>query len=95
MLTVKGGLSAPPPRLTRLPHDQEASLMIKREQDSLDKFREPLKGSVAVSRTVNLGDFNSRKVELSEEFWLDVSTHEEQYAKLQTKLDKLTGGSEK
>ena len=61
------------------------------EQESLDKFRDPLKGSVSVSRTVNLGNYQSRKVELSEEFYLDLSTHEEEYAKLQVKLDKLAG----
>jgi hypothetical protein len=60
---------------------------------TLDNFREPLKGSVSVSRTFNLGNYNSRKVELTEEFWLDISTHEEEYAKLQGKLDSLTGHS--
>ena len=58
---------------------------------TLDDWREPLKGSVTVSRTVNLGNFNSRKVEIGEEFYSDLTTHEEEYAKQQTKIDKLTG----
>lgn len=58
---------------------------------SLDDFREPLRGRIVVGRTVNLGNFNSRKVELSAEFWLDISSHEAEYVKLQTKLDRLIG----
>ncbi len=56
-----------------------------------DDQRPPLKGSVSVSRTVNLGNYNSRKVELLAEFWLDVATHEQVYERLQVKLDALMG----
>jgi hypothetical protein len=51
----------------------------------------PLGGSAKVGRNLNLGDFQSRKVELSAEFWLGTSTHEEVYAMPQTKLDLLLG----
>ncbi len=47
-----------------------------------------LKGWISVGRTVNLGRFNSIKLELASDFHLDESTHEEVLRILLGKLDK-------
>ena len=83
-------LTRPPPR-PRTPHPPRQEVLALNNPEKLDASREPLKGRVDVSRTINLGNYNSRKVELSQEFWIDVSTHEEEYGKLQAKLDRLMG----
>ena len=84
-------LAGQPPPSPRTPHPPRQEVLALNNPEKLDASREPLKGRVDVSRTLNLGNFNSRKVELSQEFWTDISTHEEEYVKLQAKLDRLTG----
>lgn len=43
---------------------------------------------------MNLGNFNSRQIELSTEFWLDESNHEAEYQKLQHKINVSLGLAE-
>ncbi len=45
-----------------------------------------LKGFVLVGRTINLGRFNSIKLELASEFYLREDTHEEVISRLNGKL---------
>ena len=47
-----------------------------------------LRGWVLLSRTLNLGMFNSVKVELATEFFLGESTHEEMLEALNQKITK-------
>jgi hypothetical protein len=47
---------------------------------------EPLKGSVSYSRTLNLGDYNSLRVEWIEEFRVGERTHEEVTEELEARL---------
>lgn len=47
-----------------------------------------LKGKVFVGRTINLGNFNSVKLELGCEFLLDETSHEETLGRLLGKMEK-------
>lgn len=50
---------------------------------SLDEF---MRGHVLISRTVNLGNFNSIRVEVSEDYRLDQSTFEAKFDDLADRL---------
>ena len=49
-------------------------------------YQQRLKGWALASRTVNLGRFNSVKLELGSEFWLDECTHEKMLAILNARI---------
>ena len=48
---------------------------------------EKLKGRVTVSRTINLGNYNSKRIEASEEFYLDEYTFDHAFTEVQTAID--------
>jgi len=48
---------------------------------------EKLKGRVTVSRTINLGNYNSKRIEASEEFYLDECTFDHAFTEVQTAID--------
>ena len=52
-----------------------------------------LKGSVSIGRTIRVKDFESFRVELTEEFNLDESNFEAEFAKLKVKVDSMISGS--
>ena len=48
---------------------------------------EKLKGVVTISRTINLGNYNSAHVGFSQEFYLDTCSPEQAFREAQTILD--------
>ncbi len=47
-----------------------------------------LKGAVTLSRTFNLGNFRSIRLEFSKEFYLEETTHEEVLGELERKISE-------
>ena len=48
---------------------------------------EKLKGIVTISRTINLGNYNSTRIEYSQEFYLDYCSPEQAFREAQAILD--------
>ena len=46
-----------------------------------------LKGIVTISRTINLGNYNSTRLEYSQEFYLDLCSPEQAFREAQAILD--------
>jgi len=49
---------------------------------------EKLKGHVSYGRTVNIGNYNTVRIEFGKEFYLDESDHDEELRKLAEKLNE-------
>ena len=51
------------------------------------RMTEKLKGRVTVSRTINLGNYNSKRIEASEEFYLKECSFERAFKEVQVAVD--------
>jgi hypothetical protein len=56
-----------------------------------DPPKRRLKGFVRVSRTVQPRRFESSRLDLAEEFWMDEKTHDEVLAGLLQRIDRFLG----